>query len=118
MTAQAAVVQHGGSLRILFHVFSMAGWGLFGAMLRDMAISGAAPRLSDVCGAVVDSAPQIAVHGPPHILCCLRRACCGGQEYMQLNKTPTVTLRQQCAAGCGAWALLMLCHSHVARCLP
>lgn len=65
MTAQAAVVQHGGNPRILFHVFSMAGWGLFGAMLRDMAISGAAPRLSDVCGAVVDSAPQIAVHGPP-----------------------------------------------------
>lgn len=76
MTAQAAVAQHGGNPRILFHVFSMAGWGLFGAMLRDMAVSGAAPRLSDVCGAVVDSAPQIAVrrekqiavHGPPHPL--------------------------------------------------
>lgn len=55
------MTQHGGSPRILFHVFSMAGWSLFAVMLRDMAISGCAPRLRDVCGAVVDSAPQIAV---------------------------------------------------------
>lgn len=62
--AQAAVVEAGGSPRMLFHAFSMAGWGVFAAMLRDMAASGGAPRLRDICGAVVDSAPQIAVRAP------------------------------------------------------
>ncbi|KAK9826765.1 hypothetical protein WJX81_007288 [Elliptochloris bilobata] len=62
---QAAVVQRGGNTRVLFHVFSMAGWSMFGAMLRDMAVSSHEPRLSDICGAVVDSAPQIAVRSAP-----------------------------------------------------
>lgn len=57
MPLQAEVVERGGSARLLFHVFSMAGWMLFGVMLRDMANSACAPHLSDICGLVVDSAP-------------------------------------------------------------
>ena len=61
---QAEVVERGGSARLLFHVFSMAGWMLFGVMLRDMAQSACAPHLSDICGLVVDSAPVTTVRIP------------------------------------------------------
>ena len=50
---------------MLFHTFSMAGWMLFGVMLRNMAQSSCAARLSDICGLVVDSAPQTTVPALP-----------------------------------------------------
>lgn len=59
------MVERGGSMRVLFHAFSMAGYGIFAAMLRDMAAPGCKPCVADVCGAVFDSAPQIAVPPPP-----------------------------------------------------
>ncbi|KAK9826764.1 hypothetical protein WJX81_007288 [Elliptochloris bilobata] len=58
---QAAVVQRGGSTRVLFHAFSMAGWTLYGALLRDMAAARCSPCIADVCGVVLDSTPQIAI---------------------------------------------------------
>ena len=64
MPSQAEVVERGGSARLLFHVFSMAGWMLFGVMLRDMASSACAPHLSDICGLIVDSAPVTTAREP------------------------------------------------------
>ena len=58
---QAAVVQRGGSARIAFHAFSMVGWSLYSLLLQDLAAARASPRMADVCGAVIDSAPDTAV---------------------------------------------------------
>lgn len=61
LSAQAAVVQRSGSRRVLFHSFSMAGWVHYAALLRHMCAIGSTVRIEDVCGAIVDSAPQITV---------------------------------------------------------
>ena len=60
---QAAVVQRGGSARVIFHAFSMVGWSLYSLLLREMAAAQSSPRMADVCGVVLDSTPDTAVRG-------------------------------------------------------
>ena len=65
------MVQRGGSARIVFHAFSMVGWSLYSVLLRDLAAARGSPRMADVCGAVLDSAPETAVR------CAQQRCQCG-----------------------------------------
>ena len=54
-------MQRGGSARIVFHAFSMVGWSLYSILLQGLAAARGSPAMADVCGVVLDSAPETAV---------------------------------------------------------
>ena len=87
---QADVVQRGGSARIAFHAFSMVGWSLYSLLLQDLAAARGSPRMADVCGAVLDSAPETAVRSSHQR--CRRRAwlllCLGPCPRSELYSHP------------------------------
>ena len=88
-------MQRGGSARIVFHAFSMVGWSLYSLLLQDLAAARSSPAMADVCGAVLDSAPETAVRG-------------GSSRC----------LRQSLAPLCLSPSPMLSVHTHPPQCLP
>ena len=63
---QTAVVRRGGKARVLFHAFSMVGWSLYSVLLQHAAAARGSLRMADVCGVVIDSAPETTVRAAQH----------------------------------------------------